>query len=53
VAEDVVRRHLARLRQSLEGDDPPIRAEGFAEVVILRGPGEVDAVTVRRVRTGG
>jgi protein phosphatase len=53
VAEDVVRRHLARLRESLEGDDPPIRAEGFAEVVILRGPGEVDAVTVRRVRTGG
>ena len=53
VAEDVVRRHLARLRESLDGDAPPIRTEGFADVLVLREPGEVDAVTVRRVRALG
>ena len=53
VAEDVVRRHLARLRESLDGDAAPIRTEGFADVVVLREPSEVDAVTVRRVRAVG
>jgi predicted kinase len=53
VAEDVVRRHLARLRASLDGHDAPIRAEGFADVVVLREPAEIEAVTVRRVRAVG
>jgi predicted kinase len=50
VAEDVVRRHLARLRESLDGDVAPIGTEGFAEVVVLHDPGEVDTVTIRRIR---
>jgi predicted kinase len=46
---DVVRRHLGRLRTSLDGPDPIIEREGFASVVILRGPLEVDRLTIRRV----
>jgi protein phosphatase len=44
----VVRRQLDRLRVSLDGPDPVIEGEGFAAVVILRDPAEVDAVTIRR-----
>lgn len=51
VDEDVVRRHLDRLRRSLDGPKPRLFAEGFASIVILRGPAEVDRVTVRRIRS--
>jgi protein phosphatase len=46
----VVRRQLGRLRASMDGPDPVIGREGFATVVILRDPAEVDRVTVRRLR---
>lgn len=49
----VVHRQLGRLRTSLDGPDPAIRREGFAQVIVLAVPDEVDAVTVRRVRTAG
>ena len=53
VDEAVVRRHLARLRAQLDvdGDEPVgrIYREGFARVVVLRDPAEVDRVTMRRV----
>jgi protein phosphatase len=44
----VVQRQLQRLRIALDGPDPPIGREGFATVVILRDPAEVDQVVVRR-----
>jgi predicted kinase len=47
----VVRRQLARLRASLDGPDPALWREGFAQVVVLRDPAEVDLVTIRRRRT--
>jgi predicted kinase len=58
VAEAVVRHHLARLRQTL--DPRPavpttispvalLEAEGFAQVLILRDPAEVDAMEFVRV----
>ena len=50
VAEAIVERHLARLRSSLDGPDSPILREGFAEVVVLREPAEVDQVRIRRLR---
>ena len=49
----VVRRQLDRLRASLDGPDPVLWREGFVQVVVLTEPGEVDAVTVRRVRAPG
>jgi predicted kinase len=48
VDEDVVRHHLARLRASLDGPAPRLEREGFAQVVVLRDPGEVDRVRIRR-----
>ena len=48
VDEAVVRHHLARLRASLDGPAPPLQREGFAQVVVLRDPAEVDAVRIRR-----
>jgi len=49
VDEAVVRRHLARLRSSLDGPDPAIGGDGFSQIVILRDPAEVDQVrTLRR-----
>jgi protein phosphatase len=45
----VVRRQLDRLRASLDGPDPLIEREGFAAIVILRDPAEVDSVTIRRL----
>jgi predicted kinase len=47
----VVRRQLDRVRVSLDGPDPPLRREGFVQLVVLRDPVEVDTVTIRRVRT--
>jgi predicted kinase len=48
VDEDVVRHHLARLRASLDGPAPPLSREGFAQVVVLRDPAEVDRVRILR-----
>ena len=48
VDEAVVRRHLARLRESLDGAPSPLDGEGFLRVVVLRDPRVVDSVTVRR-----
>ena len=50
VAESIVQRHLARLRASLDGADAPMLREGFAEIVVLRDPAEVDLVRIRRIR---
>ena len=51
VDEPVVRRHLARLRASLDGPDPAIGRDGFAQVVIVRDPTELDLVRIQRRRT--
>jgi protein phosphatase len=48
VDEAVVRRHLDRLRASLDGPAPALLREGFAQVVVLRDPAEVDDVRIRR-----
>ena len=48
VDENVVRHHLARLRASLDGPAPPLHREGFAQVVILSDPAEVDRLRIRR-----
>jgi predicted kinase len=47
----VVRHHLARLRASLDGPDPVLLREGFAQVVVLRDATEVDEVRIRRDST--
>ncbi len=51
VPEEAVRRHLARLAMS--GRGPGLRAEGFARVLVLREPADVDAVRVVRVERSG
>lgn len=48
VAEQIVRRHLDRLRESLDGPGPRLRMEGFREVVVLRDPREVDELRIAR-----
>jgi protein phosphatase len=48
VAEDIVRRHLARLRSQLDDPRGPIPSEGFDAVVVFRDPGELDSVAIRR-----
>ena len=48
VDEAVVRSHLGRVRASLDGPVPALSREGFAEVVVLRDPAEVDLVRIRR-----
>jgi protein phosphatase len=48
VDERVVRRHLGRLRASLDGSGPGLRAEGFSQVVVLRDPAAIDRVTIVR-----
>ena len=48
VDEAVVRRHLDRLRRSLDGPGPTVRDEGFVQVVVLRDPSEVDRLSFRR-----
>jgi protein phosphatase len=44
----VVRRQLGRLRASLDGPAPPLYGEGFAQVVVLHSPAEVDLVRIVR-----
>jgi protein phosphatase len=48
VDEAVVRRHLGRLRALLDRPEPALLREGFAQVVVLRDPAEVDLVRIRR-----
>jgi protein phosphatase len=48
VDDRVVRRHLARLRQSLDGPAGPLAGEGFRQVAVLRDPLEVEAVRIVR-----
>jgi len=50
VAEAVVQRHLDRLRVTIDGRATPLEGEGFGQVVVLRDPAEVDAVTMVRER---
>jgi hypothetical protein len=44
----VVRRQLEKLRAAIDGPDPVIDSEGFAAIVVLRDPAEVDGVAIRR-----
>lgn len=48
VDERVVRRHLERLRDSLDGPGGRLPDEGFGRVVILRDPRQVDDLTIVR-----
>lgn len=48
VDERVVRRHLERLRHSLDGPAAHLRDEGFRQIVILRDPLELDEVRIVR-----
>jgi protein phosphatase len=52
VAEDVVRRHLARLRAQLDGPEAPIGREGFDAIMIVRDPTDLDRLGVRRLPRG-
>ena len=49
VDDQIVRRHLGRLRSAIDRRDLNLESEGFSEVVHLRDPREVDAVRVVRV----
>ncbi len=51
VDEAVVRRHLGRLRMSLDGPGGGLLAEGFGQVVVLRDAREVEEVRIRRSPT--
>jgi protein phosphatase len=44
----VVRHQLAGVRASLDGPTQALLREGFAQVVVLRDPAEVDDVRIRR-----
>jgi protein phosphatase len=44
----VVRHQLAGVRASLDGPAPALMGEGFAQVVVLRDPAEVDLVRILR-----
>lgn len=46
----VVRRHLARMRPAVDGDGIGLAAEGFASVVVVRDPEELEAVRIVRRR---
>jgi predicted kinase len=48
VDERVVRRHLTRLRESLDGSTRALTEEGFRHVVVFRDAAEVDALTILR-----
>jgi protein phosphatase len=50
VEERIVRHHLARLRQTIDvPSHQGLRHEGFAQVVHLRDPGEVESARIIRV----
>src|SRR5258707_5003517 len=44
----VVRRHLARLRETLDEGVSPLEGEGFAQVVVLRTAREIDGLRIVR-----
>jgi protein phosphatase len=44
----VVRDQLAAVRESLDGPAAPLPREGYAQIVVLRDPAEVDLVRIRR-----
>ena len=44
----VVRRQLAGVRASLDSPVSPLHGEGFAQIVVLHDPAEVDAIRFRR-----
>jgi predicted kinase len=48
VDERVVRRHLVRLRESLDGTGRPLEEEGFRQVVVLRDRADVEGLTIVR-----
>lgn len=48
----VVRRHLARLRDALDGPAARLEGEGFAQIVILRTAHEIDALRIVRRPAG-
>ena len=48
----VVRRQLAGIRAALDGPAPPLRGEGFRQIVVLRDPVEVDRVRILRRPAG-
>jgi protein phosphatase len=48
VDELVVRRHLDRLRDSLDGSIRVIDTEGFERVAVFRDPDEIDAIRIVR-----
>jgi protein phosphatase len=50
VPESAVRHHLAGMRSTLDGSIPGLEAEGFAQVLIVRDPLELDGLTLRRSR---
>jgi predicted kinase len=49
VDNEVVRRHLARLRSQVDDPMGPIPLEGFDAVVIIRDPDDLDSVVIRRI----
>jgi len=49
VDDTVVRRHLARLRDTLDGPGTGLLAEGFARVAILHDARELESTTLVRV----
>jgi protein phosphatase len=48
VDEAVVHHHADQVRSALDGPAPALLREGFAQVVVLRDPAEVDLVRIRR-----
>jgi hypothetical protein len=44
----IVKRHLRILRSTLDGSPGGIRGEGFATVVVMRDPHEVDGTVIAR-----
>jgi protein phosphatase len=50
VPEAIVRRHLAAVRRTV--DDGSLEAEGFAGILVLHDPAEVDAFEIRRHPSG-
>ena len=53
VDEEIVRRHLTRLRSQLDDPMRPISREGFDAVVIIRDPEDLDAIAIRRIARVG
>lgn len=49
VDEQVVRHHLARLRSTTDQPIGNLESEGFSQAVVLRDPGDLDAVHVVRL----